>query len=286
MHLSLHVPRAPLDSMVELMTFYSGYAPQHHREKLIPDGAIQIIVDLTERPKKLFASETGPVSVDFRHAWISGMQQRWIVIEAQPMSSMLIIRFKPGGAYPVVGHDAETLSNAIHSLDDVLGAAAASLRDRLLDMPGPEAKFAAAEHWLMEQLRTPRPVEGAVQHVAARLRQPAGLRVRDLAEEAGLSERQMRNLFQRWVGVSPKQYARISRFQTVLRALADTGASDPALTAPALPSPDWAALAAECGYTDQSHLSHEFMAFAGMTPGAYIDAYRGLDNYLPITLTP
>ncbi len=75
-----------------------GFAPAHDREKLIPDGAIQIIVDLTDTPKKLYAGETSPVAVDFRKSWISGMQQRWIVIEAQQQSSMLVIRFRPGGA--------------------------------------------------------------------------------------------------------------------------------------------------------------------------------------------
>ena len=52
---ALHVPGPPLDRHVELLTFYAGFDPQHDREKLIPDGAIQIIVDLTDRPKKLYA---------------------------------------------------------------------------------------------------------------------------------------------------------------------------------------------------------------------------------------
>ena len=89
---ALHVPKAPLDRHVESLTFYSGFDPQHDREKLIPDGAIQIIVDLTDTPKKLYAGETSDIAVDFRRSWISGMQQRWIVIEAQKMASMMVIQ--------------------------------------------------------------------------------------------------------------------------------------------------------------------------------------------------
>jgi hypothetical protein len=103
---ALHFPRAPLDRHVESLTFYAGFDPQHDREKLIPDGAIQIIVDLTDTPKKLYAGETSPVAVEFSRAWISGLQQRWIVIEAQPMASMMVIRFRPGGAYAFTRHDA------------------------------------------------------------------------------------------------------------------------------------------------------------------------------------
>lgn len=283
MDLALHFPKAPLDRHVESMTFYAGFAPEHDREKLVPDGAIQIIVDLTDRPKKLYASETSEVAVDFRRAWISGMQQRWIVIEAQPQASMLIIRFRPGGAYAFLRQDAEAFSNAVHRLDDVLKAAAGSLRDRVLEASTTAAKFAAAERWLLDQAGGELSFHPAAAFVAAQL-QWSGRRVRDVAAETGYSERQLRNLFRRWIGVSPKQYARISRFQRLLQALAKTGSTDPSLGAPALPPPDWAMLAAETGYADQSHLSHEFQGFSGMTPGAYASSYRGLANYLPIRL--
>jgi len=280
---ALHVPGPPLDRHVELLTFYAGYAPQHQREKLIPDGAIQIIVDLTDRPKKLYASETSPLAVDFSRSWISGMQQRWIVIEAQPAASMLIIRFRPGGAPAFMRHDASAFTNAVHPLEVVLKQRAGSLRDRILEAPGIAGKFAAAEAWLLEQAGGSLPFHPAAARLAAQLGTP-GQRVRDLAEAAGLGQRQLRNVFDRWVGVSPKSYARIARFQRVLGALAAGGTGDPGLASAPLAPPDWAGLAQITGYSDQSHLSHDFRAFAGTTHGAYAAAYRGLSNYLPISL--
>jgi AraC-like DNA-binding protein len=280
MEFALHVPGAPLDRHVESLTFYAGFEPQHDREKLIPDGAIQVIVDLTDTPKKLYAGETSPVGVDFRGAWISGMHKRWIVIEAQRQASMLVIRFRPGGHFAFIRHDADTLTNAVHPLDDVIGRT--SLRDRILAAPTPAGKFAAAEAWLLERADD-LPLNPAAAYLSARLGRPL-LRVRDAVAETGFTERHVLGLFRRWVGVSPKAWARISRFQHLLAALARGSAEDARLLAPALRAPDWARLAAETGYADQSHLSHEFRAFAGMTPGAYAAAYRGLTNYLPIVL--
>jgi AraC-like DNA-binding protein len=285
MEFALHVPGAPLDRHVESLTFYSGYAPTHHREKLIPDGAIQIIVDLTETPKKLYAGETSDIAVDFRRAWISGMQQRWIVIEAQQASSMLVIRFRPGGAYAFVHHDADALESSVHPLDSVLGdSAVSSLRDRVLAAQTIAAKFTAAEAWLAERAAPDVPVNAAVAYLARRLDRPVGLRIRDLAEEVGFTERHLLSLFRRWIGTGPKQYARIARFGHVLGGLSCSSPFDPSLRGGPLPDPDWAAIAAQFGYADQSHLSHDFRAFAGMTPGDYVAAYRGLTNYLPITL--
>jgi AraC-like DNA-binding protein len=284
MEFRLHFPRAPLDRHVESITFYAGFAPPHDREKLIPDGAINIIVDLTDRPKKLYASETSPLAVDFRKSWISGMQRRWIVIEAQPQSSMLVIRFRPGGAYPFVGHDMDALSDRVFPLEEVIRGASSSLRDRILAAPTPAEKFAAAEAWLLERSGPAPSMNPTAAYLAARLGRPIGMRVRDAVEETGFTDRHVRNLFQRWIGVSPKQYARISRFQHLLGTLARDGVEDPELEAPPLPSPDWAVVAAEAGYADQSHLTHEFQSFAGTTPANYVAAYGGLTNYLPITL--
>jgi AraC-like DNA-binding protein len=284
MDFALHYPRPPLDRHIESLTFYAGFAPTHQREKLIPDGAIHIVVDLTDRSKKLYASETSSAAVDFRKAWISGMHRRWIVIEAQQQASMLVIRFRPGGAYAFVRHDAEALTNAVYPLDDVLSAAATSLRDRILAAPTITEKFAAAEAWLIERACGELELDPTTAYIAGRLGRPTGLRVRDVVDETGITDRHTRNLFRRWIGVSPKQYARISRFQRLLATLAQGAAFSPAFEGGALPDPDWAAVAADTGYADQSHLTHEFVEFAGTTPGAYVAAYRGLTNYLPITL--
>lgn len=283
MEFALSFPTGRLAAYVEVLTFSSGYAPKHHREKLIPEGATQIIVDLTDRPKRLYASETTPVGVDFAKSWISGIQQRWIVIEAQQGAAMLVIQFRPGAAQAIVRHNASALASSVHPLADVMGGTAVSLRDRILAAPTIAQKFAAAESWLLAHIETAPPLHPAARHLAERLMQP-GQRVRDLAEQTGLSDRQVRSIFSSAIGVGPKQFARIHRFKSLLGALARTGTDNLALEGEALPAPDWARLASAFGYSDQSHMSHDFMAFAGMTPGAYAAAYRGLANYLPITL--
>jgi AraC-like DNA-binding protein len=282
MEFTFHRPGPPLSAFVESITYFAGYAPRHTRERLIPDGAAVLIVDLGETPKKLYAGDHSPEFVDFRRSWISGMQLRPIVIEAQPRSSLMVVRFQPGGAYPILGHDLRALTDDVLAFEAVVGAAAASLRDRVLDIAGGPARIAAAEGWLRERLagRTPHPV---ITHFARRL-EHGHVRIADLVEETGFTARHVRDLFDRWIGVSPKQYARLMRFQRVLKALSHAAPQDPFLEGPALPRPDWAELAADLAFSDQSHLSHEFSAFAGMPPGAYVDAYRGLDNYLPITV--
>jgi AraC-like DNA-binding protein len=282
MEFTFHRPGPPLDVFVESITCFSDYAPRHTRERLIPDGAATLIVDLGETPKRLFRGDYAPEHVAFRRAWISGMQLKPIVIEAQPFSALMVIRFQPGGAYPFLGHDLSALTNDVASFDAVVGTAADALRERVLEPRGGPARIAAAEVWLHERLAG-FAIHPAVAHAASRLHQP-GARIADIVEETGFTSRHVLTLFRRWIGVTPKQYARVARFQYLLHALAHNAPVDNNLEGRPLPRPDWAAVAADLCFSDQSHLSHEFTAFSGMTPGDYVAAYRGLANYLPITV--
>ncbi len=97
--------------------------PLHQRELLLPDGAVQIIVDMAERPKKLYADAHGDDARDFRRASVGGMQTRPIVIEAQPGASPFVIRFTAVGARAGLGPVVEELCGRVELLSDVAGAA-------------------------------------------------------------------------------------------------------------------------------------------------------------------
>ena len=287
MILHLHRAAPPLDRFVESVTYYAGYEPDHTKERLLPDGAVELIVDLTDAPKRLYHREDFTRSTAFRHAWISGMRREWLVIEAAPGSSMAVIRFRPGGAYPMLGFAVEGITDVVSPLEDVLGEASSSLRDRILAAATIEGKMAAVEAWLLERAAGRLETHPVVEYLAGRLFAPAGIRIGDVVAELGYSQRHVLSLFQRWVGLSPKQYGRIRRFQQMLTSVARSTApsDDPAaleLRAAPPAEPDWAELALQHGYYDQSHLVRDFKEFAGLTPRGYLHGFRGLANYLPI----
>lgn len=287
MILDFHVPPPPLDRFVELVTYYAGYEPEHSKECLLPDGAVEIIIDLTDSPKRLYDRTDHRHSKAFRNAWISGMRSQWIVIEAAPQSSMVVIRFRPGGAFRILGFSVNAITDTVDELDAVLGRMTAGLRDRILEAPTVAGKMAAIDDWLTERARGDYDTHPVVDYVTQRLFAPAGIQVQQVVDEIGYTQRYLLKLFQRWVGMSPKSYARIRRFQQVLTMVSSPdGAPDPLkaarfeLTAPL--EPDWTRVALDCGYYDQSHLIHEFRELSGMTPGRYLAAYRGQENYLPM----
>jgi AraC-like DNA-binding protein len=86
---------------------------------------------------------------------------------------------------------------------------------------------------------------------------PPLFRVDELARELDLSVRQLQRLFAEYVGASPKWVLRRARLHEAA-ARADEGADI-----------DWAALAADLGYADQSHLTRDFTAAVGAPPSRY-----------------
>jgi transcriptional regulator GlxA family with amidase domain len=85
-----------------------------------------------------------------------------------------------------------------------------------------------------------------------------------------MSQRRMAQLFHEQVGVSPKTFHRVRRFQHTLARVRGRG------------QVDWAGVAVECGYYDQAHLSHDFRQIAGMTPSAYLAAATEHLNHVPL----
>ncbi|MFI9010086.1 helix-turn-helix domain-containing protein [Actinosynnema sp. NPDC053489] len=150
-----------------------------------------------------------------------------------------VVRLTPGRAQAVLDVPVDELAGRVVPLGELWGR--------------PIGDEEALRSALLSRLAATDPRHSDLVHAAARL-----LRARGVAETAralDVSERHLRTLFTRAVGLSPKRYARVDR---VRRVVARGGRGG------------WARLAAELGYYDQAHLTREFRAAMGVPPGAYL----------------
>jgi AraC-like DNA-binding protein len=253
--------------------YYEGLDVPYERERVLPDGTATLMVNLGSEPRALFDRELPDRKVDFRRAWVSGTQSDYLVIDAPQGSSMIGVRFKPGGLAPFLPLPASELHNQVLELDELLGAGAGDLRDALLEVETPSAKFQVLEAFLRKRGRFERPA--AMACAIRRLAEVPHLQTIDaLACELGLSHKHFIGRFAAEVGMTPKRFCRIRRFQQVLRMIDHNT------------SVAWADLACACGYYDQAHFVHEFRAFSGLNPSAYL-RQRGDDrNHIPMRKEP
>lgn len=265
------IPAPPLCHFVEFFWYHQGVCSNHSKEKLLPDGAIELIVDLDERPKKLFDREHQNCYQSFRKAWISGQQQEYLVIEAAQNSCMIGVRFRPGGAYPFFPFEMSELNGSVVELDLIWGRLVDRLRERLLETPDVAERFNRLEEFLLTQALTVLEVDRCLNFSLSLLRHtPEALTIRELSDILGISQRHLIDKFTRHVGLRPKLLSRIFKFQ---KALATIENDRPLV---------WAELALECGYYDQSHFIREFQSFSGMNPSRYLVERGEYFNWIPI----
>jgi AraC-like DNA-binding protein len=148
-------------------------------------------------------------------------------------------------------------------MDAIWGSLAAEIRERLYSAPTLHARFVLLERLLLARLEEIPDGFSAVQYALVQIDQHHGsLSIRDLAEEVGMSHNHLIRQFQRLVGGTPKEVARIYRFKYTLSHLART---EPI---------DWSEVARQAHYYDQSHFNKDFKAFTGHTPTDFLRLHR------------
>ena len=251
-------PTHPLADFVERLWLVSD-APAHWKERIAPSGTIDLGINLRENELRIYDPAKPERCRRFSGAVVSGTHIGPYVIDPRELVSVIGVHFRPGGAFPFLGTPASELADAHVDLEALWGTSAMELRERLCVAETPAERFNLLEEALMAHLF--RPLE---RHYAVRFaldtfgRADSGLAIRDVARDAGLSQRRFIQLFAREVGMSPKLFCRVRRFRQALETVRQTTV------------PNWAQVAVDCGYYDQSHLIHDFRSFSYLSPTEYV----------------
>ena len=265
------VPSPPLSQYVDFFWYYDDLASDHNREHVLPDGSFELIINLEDRPRKLFHRDNAERYDSFRRAWLSGAQSQYLVIDVLQGASMMGAHFKPGGIAPFLQCPAGETSERVTELDAIWGALASELRERLLAAPNPQTKFRMLEQFLLKRLLSQQRVTNGERRVSWAvqrfMQQPELQNIGAVAAELGVSHKHFIEQFRARVGVTPKLFCRIRRFQQVLAQIGSKGRVE------------WAGVAYSTGYFDQAHFVHDFQGFAGLNPTAYLSFRSEYPNF-------
>lgn len=267
----IHSPSAPLAKYVENIVFYDGYQPDFSMEKLLPDGAIHVIMDMQETPKKLYHNEDFSKFTEFKGCFVSGQHKGFIHIEVAQNSSMMVLRFLPGGAFPFFNVPISKLNDKVQQAELFWGDTIYRIREQIVAEKSIVTKFAIMEAFLLKKLE-PAPEENKElsQAIATLVSEPFQITTKGLAKQAGMSQKHLISLFDRHVGLTPKYLARIYRFQKVILMLEEKKKID------------WMQIVSDCGYYDQAHFVKDFYQFSGINPSKYMQQKGEYLNYIPI----
>lgn len=263
-------PRPELAPFVQFIWFYQGEATAAGRERTLPTGEMGLIVSLRSESMRVYDRDDLRRYETRRGAIVLGASSQSGVIDRTAQADVAGVQFRMGGGFPFFGYPAGEFQDATVSLEDVWGRAARDLRERLLSAPDGPSRAALIEEALVAQAR---PIERhpAVGYAVREFhRAPAPPSVLDVTAEVGLSPKRFIQLFREQVGLPPKLFGRVRRFQGAVKS------------AFGRPDVDWAGIALDAGYYDQPHFVREFRDFSGMTPGSYLASQGRFLNHVPL----
>lgn len=265
-----YLPEPPLDALIPKIWDWDMPIAAHHYERVLPKPGGQLIINLHENETRVYTDDEDRRCIRSSASVLGGPTLRSEIIDTAEQVRVMGVVFLPGGMHALTGEDATQLTRCDIDLTDLFGSAATLLREQLLETGAARNRLHILTRWLRQRMRADA-LHPAVSHAVGTLaRQPQVQRIALLARNAGLSERRLGLLFQRQVGMRPKQYARLLRFRAVVAKAQDQVAVN------------WSHVAADCGYCDQAHLTHEFRHFAGVTPAAFMAARGPYANHLPL----
>lgn len=270
-------PPAPLSDFVENLWAYRGFESPRLQERILPSGTFELVFNLRDDEMRIYKDSQPDEFQRYSGAIVSGPHAGPFVTDTALDTCVMGVHFKPGGAFPFLDFGADELRDSHVDLHVIWGRAADAVHEQLCSRNSLVQRFGLLEQFLKSRLRCLEH-HSAVAAALAAFTRARWQMTRELARDACLSEKRFIDLFRREIGLKPRLFHRVCRFQRVLARVNQSSERD------------WAGFALDHGYFDQSHLIRDFVSFSGLSPTEYVRRLdslerRGLSakfNHLPL----
>jgi AraC-like DNA-binding protein len=247
-------PAALADSVLSLWEMRIPSIPGTSTVRILPNACVDIV---------LYASDpshgegAAAIVAPPHRSYVVGSTLRSFIVKSIGWRHVLGASLRPEGVQPLLGIPAGVIGESVAFLDDIIGPAAAQIEDRVLS-GAPDGSLSRLAQCLQERRRAAPPPDETT-HRAVELVQRSGgtARIDALLDELNVPARRLERNFLSNVGMSPKLFSRLVRFDRAVRDLGARGATP------------WSQFALAHGYADQAHFINEFREFAGVSPSEY-----------------
>lgn len=249
-----YLPSAALAPFVKCFWSLESDDETHERERIFPDGSIELILHYRDFFQKY--DEAGNAVIQPR-SFFHGQLKRYF--ELQPMGKVGVFsaRFHPAGLRPFVPFSIDEITDLTAPTALAWGEKAAQLEIDLLQAESTEERIAVMEQFLLRQLNQEQ-VDSIVENCVGSIIEQSGITsVDELKQQQAVGKRALERRFQQSVGLSPKLFARIVRFNYALQLIEKRDFSN------------FTTVAYEGGFYDQAHFIKDFYDFTGLNPKQY-----------------
>jgi len=212
------------------------------QEIIVPDGCLDIIFEIDKQTN------------DY-NCFIVGMMSKPIFTSPDfSKKQIYAIRFNPGGAYSFFRNDLDDFTDLTVDFKNISKNLEKELAAIFLSKKSLFEKIKYLDVFFLRSFVEWGQNAVIMNSLANIFSAKGNVEIKKMAQGQYVSERQLNRLFKQWIGLSPKEFTRIIRFQNALRNIILTD------------NVNWSSLAVESGYHDQAHFINEFKVYTGITP--------------------
>lgn len=255
-HFQQFKPREALAPYVACYWYMDSMPNGDKISRCFPTGMLDIITVVGGSPHLFWKKDEW---IPTPQAMVVGIRTEPVHLKTPRQNMAFGIRIYPETFLQLLGQPMRELVNNTEAAEDVFGRSISELTQRLATAPDNETRVDLCNRYFLHLLSRQQP---RVSYLAEAVRQARQLGARASAEALSrvvfVGERQLQRAFSEQIGVSPKRYGRLVRFEQAARM--------------PLQNPDlsWTDISFDCGYADQAHLIRDFRTFTGENPSAIL----------------
>ena len=251
---------APPPALAGLISGYSDYSERtggFTTRRELPHAEGVLLVNLGA-PIAITGGDGGVLPLRPGEAFVAGAHLRPALSHSDGTQAGMHVFLPLATLRRLVGIPMDRLVDQVVPLDALVGPTARELGRRLCDAKDRAARVALLDAALARRFADTAPLGPQQAHALTLLRTCPDRDIAEIARDIGWSRKHLAARVQDAVGVGPRCFRRLLRFQRLTASIdRETGPVD------------WAGLAYDAGYCDQSHMIREFRQFSGLTPLAY-----------------
>ncbi len=254
-------PHPDLEPFIECYWMMQSRNSTPKIEKIIPDGFTELIFNYGDVYKSKISGEWQFQSPHL----FAGQITSYFYLENTGWTGSFAIKLKPAALTQFFGLNMVAYLDQIIDLDSFPHVQLANLKNLFLPFENEHKLKQLLDDRFLELCKnaTENPLENALTLI---FESNGTASVAELATSAGVNERQLERLFKKYIGLAPKYYSRIIKFNHIFQLIKEEKCT-------------WSDIVYQSGYYDQSHFIRNFKAFTGEDPSSYFFEERNMANF-------
>ena len=247
-------PVYPLSDYIEMYWYWKGNASELpvRQQFITPDTHTNLVLNFGSEMKYFNASG---MALSIKDAVYIGQQSKAYIGTMGEIIDLITIRFKPQGAANFMNLPISETSEQIINPDYIFGKAIDSLRAQIYEQQQVADKIRILENGLLALLHKHVIADRYIDLMINKIKYKEGIvSLKDISSQSGSEYKRMQRSFNACVGISPKLFSRMLRFDGICKKVVNSSKTD------------WFDIIAAYELADQSHLIKEFQFFTGFSP--------------------